>query len=104
MVDLGRSRTCPIDAATTYLLPRIWPTVLAFAGDSTITNRLPAADGTPDLARVAPVFALLPDRAAALAPLDLADVFPVVFLLVPVLGGIGWVFLQFVSFLAQASW
>ena len=88
-VDFGRSRTCPMDAATTYLLPRIWPTVRALAGDSTITSRLPAADGTPDRPRVAAALALPPERAEFLALLDLADVFPVVLLLVPVLGGIG---------------
>ena len=78
-----------MDAATTYLLPRICPTVRALAGDSTITSRLPVADGTPERARVAPALALLPARAALFAPLSRAVVFPVVFFLVAVLGGIG---------------
>ena len=39
---LGRSRRCPWEAATTYFEPRIWPTVRALAGDSTITRLLPA--------------------------------------------------------------
>ena len=81
-----------MEAATTYLLPRIWPTVRAFAGDSTITSRLPAADGTPLLlrARVVAALPLPPARAALLARPDLAEVlaFPVVFLVVPVFGGI----------------
>ncbi|MNV86715.1 hypothetical protein D3C71_1807680 [compost metagenome] len=35
---LGRSRTCPIDAFTIYLLPKYLPIVFALAGDSTMTN------------------------------------------------------------------
>src|ERR1700675_4927828 len=35
---VGRSRTWPIEALTTNSFPRYLPIVLAFAGDSTITN------------------------------------------------------------------
>ena len=34
----GRSRRCPIEAFTVYLLPRCFPIVLTFVGDSTITR------------------------------------------------------------------
>ena len=37
-VDFGRSRTWPLDATTLYLLPKNFPMVFAFAGDSTITS------------------------------------------------------------------
>ncbi len=38
----GRSRTWPILANTRYLLPSIFSSVLAFAGDSTTTSVLPS--------------------------------------------------------------
>ena len=37
-VLLGKSRRCPIEAFTLYLLPRCFPIVLTFVGDSTITR------------------------------------------------------------------
>ena len=36
--ERSKSRTCPTEALTVYPFPRNLPTVLAFAGDSTITN------------------------------------------------------------------
>jgi acylphosphatase len=40
-VDFFKSRTCPIEALTIYPFPRKFPTVRAFAGDSTITSLCP---------------------------------------------------------------
>ena len=39
--DFGRSRTCPTEACTSYLPPRMLERVRAFAGDSTMTRLLP---------------------------------------------------------------
>ena len=98
-VDLGRSRTWPMDAVTRYLLPRICPTVRALAGDSTTTRRLPFDEGTRAARRA--VEAWEPDFAAAREP-DRRDwlllrplVVRVVFAEVSVLGGIERVCLQF---------
>ena len=41
IVDLGKSRTCPFDAVTSYPEPKYFFMVFTFAGDSTIT-KLPA--------------------------------------------------------------
>jgi hypothetical protein len=79
-----------MEAATTYCRPRIWPTVLAFAGDSTITKRLPSADGIL-LLRLAEVAVFLDaprDEPVLAARLLDCRGLAVVFL-VPVFGGMG---------------
>jgi hypothetical protein len=40
-IFLGRSLMCPFDATTSYLAPRYFLIVFAFAGDSTITSVFP---------------------------------------------------------------
>ena len=49
---LGRSRTCPLDATTLYLLPKNLPIVFAFAGDSTMTSVSDIAFLPPEVPRL----------------------------------------------------
>src|SRR3990172_3329795 len=65
--DFGRSRTCPTDAWTSYLLPRMLESVRAFAGDSTITRLLPEPLVFVDLDAVRAVFFFAVRLRAALA-------------------------------------
>src|SRR6266496_5222478 len=61
---VGRSRTCPTVALTSYPAPRYLPMVFAFVGDSTITSELPSPRPLP---RGVPPFGLAAAPAAASA-------------------------------------